>query len=73
MKKRFTKMDYMLEYMTKNDYPQNIINNVILIANKRKNKPNNIKYIILYDDMFEIYYNENNPLKSETYYMDLML
>lgn len=73
MKKRFIKIDYMLEYMTKNEYPQNIINNVILIANKRENKPNNIKYIILYDDMFTIYYNENNPLKSHDYYMELML
>ena len=71
--KKFNDFNNMLEYMTKNDYPQNIINNVILIANKRENKPNNIKYIILYDDMFKIYYNENNPLKSQTYYMELML
>ena len=50
---KFKNFDSLIEYMTKNNYLQNIINNVIIIANKHEMK-NNVKNIILYDDMFTI-------------------
>lgn len=71
MMEKFKNFDDVIMYMTKNKYPQNIINCIIVIANKNEFK-NNVKYIKLYDDMFTIYY-KSGILKSQTYYMDLML
>ena len=68
---KFKNFDSLIEYMTKNNYLQNIINNVIIIANKHEMK-NNVKNIILYDDMFTINF-LHGALKSMDFYMDLMI
>lgn len=67
----FTTFDSLIEYMTKYKYPQNIINNTILIANKPENKKH-LKSIWLHDDMYVVYY-KSGILKSQIYYMELML
>ena len=59
----------LLDFMTNNDYPQNIINYVKkhLLCNDMINN------IILYDDMFSVIYKHGYPLQCENFYMDLML
>ena len=69
MMKKFYNFNDVIMYMTKNKYPQNIINNIIIIANKREFK-NNVNCIQLYDDIIEIY---TNDFEIITYLLDLML
>lgn len=63
---KFDNIHELLLYMYKNNYDKNIINET------KKIKNNHIKYIILYDDMFVIYF-KSGCLEFETYYMELML
>ena len=65
--RKFATINELLHYMYKNKYPKNIINETGNISNKY------IKFILLYDDMFTIYYKNGYTLKSQNYYMDLML
>ena len=71
MMKKFDNINDMLQFMIDNNYDESIIKYIHHWIYK-PTMDKKCKYVILYDDMFEIIY-KTGMLKKQCFYMELML